>query len=137
MGCSDPKDRPQDCTTSEFFDEVEELCESCKALREPRNCTGRITVRKNKLGCPEAVCVAEQDKRCPQGTAFQEVSLSCEPIRCDEGFVLNEARQRCEPIRCDEGFVLNEAGQGCEPIRCDEGFVLNEASQSCEPEPKP
>ena len=92
FGCSDPKDRPQDCTTSEFFDEIDELCKSCPALQEPLGCLGRITTRKDDRGCPESICVEE---RCPEGTLFEDTSLSCEPVTCASGFILSVELERC------------------------------------------
>ena len=95
LGCSDPKDRPQDCTTSEFFDEVDELCKSCPALVEPQGCTGRITIQKDSRGCPESVCVSQDEMRCPEGTVFETSSLSCEPVKCGQGFTLSATLRRC------------------------------------------
>ena len=143
VGCGDPSDRPSDCTPNEFFDEIDQICQTCPALAEPSCRPGcGILVSTDDRGCPSASCDLSCSV-CPEGTRFEEGTLSCQPD-CDPGQFyspqqgcqmcpsLQDAPSSCEdlPCRCELVERLDE--RGCPERLCarcsdpDEGASVDE-----------
>ena len=83
-GCGDPTDRPEDCTSNEFFDEARKLCVTCLAVPQPvcdEGCGFEI-VPDPDTQCPSAQCLAGAEcGRCAELEYFDAGTLLCEP--CD------------------------------------------------------
>ncbi len=87
--CGDPTDRPEDCTTNQYFDESRKLCVTCAAIRQPvcdQGCAFEITLDRND--CPVANClVGDACNTCDPGEYFDSETLACQtcdgPTECD------------------------------------------------------
>ncbi len=140
----DPKDRPQDCSASEFFDEVDEVCESCPALLVPSCREGcAILISNDDRGCPEASCDLSCES-CPSGTSFSLDTLACEPIcsgdasydpvleTCTTCPELSAAVPDCSQESCECSLEVQVDVQGCVLPVCgscsspSEGFSVDE-----------
>ncbi len=82
LGCGgserEVRDRPEDCTQDQYFDEGRERCRSCPAVEEPECKQGcGLDVERDHLGCPYLIC----EVGCPG---------------CEEGERWNAEEERCE-----------------------------------------
>lgn len=79
IGCGggEGTERPEDCDTDEYYDEVDEVCLTCPAVVEPECLPG----------CPAVV--VEDDRDCPV--------LRCEPEcpGCDDEERWDDEEKRC------------------------------------------
>lgn len=95
VGCGDPTDSPEDCTSNEFFNEAEELCQTCAAVVAPdcRPGCGFVLIQDaNK--CPIAQCDTTC-QQCPAGESWSSEQLSCQPITCQLGQYYDAASGGC------------------------------------------
>lgn len=142
--CGDPTDRPQDCSSLEYYDEVDRLCVSCPALTEPdcREGFGYV-IQADERDCPAVSCA--ESVTCPEGQEFSLETLSCEVV-CGASEYVGEdgACAQCpddSPTSCDdEGCACTLASftdevTGCAYSACrscsapTEGFTVNTAGE--------
>ena len=141
----EPRDRPQDCSADEFYDQGEELCVSCPALLFPPCRSGcMVLVSDDDRGCPEASCDVSCQS-CPEGTSFRNETLSCEPLCAGDArpHPLTGACSSCPfdpgttPLDCDDQgcscvLTIDTDESGCPSSRCgecdspQEGFVVDD-----------
>lgn len=140
--CGDPTDRPQDCSSLEFYDEADRLCVSCPALVEPdcREGFGYV-VQDDDRGCPAVSC--SESVTCPVGQEFSLETLSCE-VACGASEYVGEdgSCAQCPddfPTSCEDANCactltpLVDEVTGCAYAAClscsepAEGFTVNEA----------
>ncbi len=79
-GCGEASDDPSDCTPDQYYDEARGLCQLCPSVSAPTCREGcGFTIARDERGCPQARCAVACDL-CPQGQAFSEQTLSCQPV---------------------------------------------------------
>lgn len=80
-GCGDAVDKPEDCTSVEYFNEATKLCTPCAAAVVPTCEPGcGFEIVRDDNNCPVAQCAAEC--RCGEGEFFSDDTLSC--VGCAE-----------------------------------------------------
>lgn len=75
-GCGDAVDKPEDCTSVEYYNEATKLCTPCAAAVVPTCEPGcGFVIARDDNSCPIAECAAEC--RCEEGAFFSDETLSC------------------------------------------------------------
>ena len=107
--CTQPTDKPGDCTRDEFFDEALEICQRCPSLAAPRCLPGcGFTIAEDARGCVTTAC-AEGCDLCPPWASFSDVSLTCED--CPDGQRFDPSAGRC--VDCPPGQRFDRATLQC------------------------
>lgn len=90
VSCAEPTDRPEDCSTNQFFDEARKLCVTCPAITAPECADGcGFEIEADQQGCPVAVCMYGDDcDHCDEREYFDARTLTCEacdgPETCED-----------------------------------------------------
>ncbi|TDP77352.1 hypothetical protein [Bradymonas sediminis] len=75
-GCGDAVDKPEDCTSVEYFNDATKLCTACPAAVEPKCEAGcGFEIVRDDNSCPVAQCASQC--RCESGEFFSDDTLSC------------------------------------------------------------
>lgn len=111
LGCTQPTDKPEDCTRDEFFDAALQICQRCPALAAPRCLPGcGFSISPDARGCASTVCDEGCDL-CPPWAYFSDSSLSCQDCPAEQRF--DASLGRC--VDCPAGQRYDRAQLACVP----------------------
>jgi hypothetical protein len=111
LGCTQPTDKPEDCTRDEFFDAALQICQRCPALAAPRCLPGcGFSISPDTRGCAATVCDEGCDL-CPPWAFFSDASLSCQDCPADQRF--DASLGRC--VDCPAGQRYDRVQLACVP----------------------